>query len=113
MKVVKIYNGSHHCVPLVETIEKHIWNVQFGDRMKELCPLESCTCELQELPMDQTGTSGPRPELPIRGRKLRTGTSGPRPELPIDDTGSSDPRREIRTDLFQIVFWQVLGVGNL
>ena len=27
VKVVKMYNGSHHCVPLVETIKKHIWNI--------------------------------------------------------------------------------------
>jgi hypothetical protein len=38
VKVVKMYNGSHHCVSLIEMIKKHIWNVQFGDRMKELCP---------------------------------------------------------------------------
>jgi hypothetical protein len=28
--------GLHHCVDLVETIEMHMWNVQFGVRMREL-----------------------------------------------------------------------------
>ena len=36
-KFVKSSIGLHHCVDLVETIEMHIWNVQFGVRMKKLC----------------------------------------------------------------------------
>ena len=36
-KFVKSSIGLHHCVDLVETIEMHIWNVQFGVRMRKLC----------------------------------------------------------------------------
>jgi hypothetical protein len=36
-EVVKMCNGLHHCIPLVEVVKKYIWNVQFGVRMKELC----------------------------------------------------------------------------
>jgi hypothetical protein len=49
-EVVKMCNGLHHCVPLVEMVEKHICNVQFGVRMSELC--------LQENICLGTGTSG-------------------------------------------------------
>jgi hypothetical protein len=27
----------HHCVPLIKMVKKHIWNVQFEVRMRELC----------------------------------------------------------------------------
>jgi hypothetical protein len=36
-EVIKMCNGLHHCVPLIEVVKKHIWNVQFGVQMKELC----------------------------------------------------------------------------
>ena len=35
-KLLKIQNGLHHCVDLIETIKMHIWNVRFGLRMKEI-----------------------------------------------------------------------------
>ncbi len=40
-KVVKMCNKLHHCIPLVEMVKKHIWNVQFGVQMKELCLQEN------------------------------------------------------------------------
>jgi hypothetical protein len=40
-EVVKMYNGLHYYVPLVEMVKKHIWNVQFGVRMRELCLREN------------------------------------------------------------------------
>jgi len=36
-KFVKMPIGQHHCIDLVETIEMHMWNVQFGVRMRKLC----------------------------------------------------------------------------
>ena len=36
-KFVKSLIKLHHCVDLVETIKMHIWNVQFGVRMRKLC----------------------------------------------------------------------------
>ena len=36
-KFVKLTIGLHHCIDIVETIEMHIWNVQFGVWMRELC----------------------------------------------------------------------------
>jgi hypothetical protein len=53
-EVVKMCNRLHHCVPLVEMVEKYIWNVQFGVRMRELCLRENICLG--------TGTSGLRPE---------------------------------------------------
>jgi hypothetical protein len=38
---VKICNGLHHCVPLVEMVKRHVWNAQFGVRMRELCLQEN------------------------------------------------------------------------
>ena len=35
-KFVKSSIGLHHCIDIVETIEMHIWNVQFGLRMREI-----------------------------------------------------------------------------
>jgi hypothetical protein len=55
-EVVKMCNGFHHCVPLVEMVEKHIWNVQFGVRMRELCLRENICLG---------------PELPVRDRNFR------------------------------------------
>jgi hypothetical protein len=40
-EVVKIYNRLHYCVPLVEMVKKHIWNVQFMVRIRELCLWEN------------------------------------------------------------------------
>jgi hypothetical protein len=55
-EVIKIYNGLHHCVPLIEIVKKHIWNVQFGVQMRELCHRENVWT---------TGTTGLRsPVLP-------------------------------------------------
>jgi hypothetical protein len=42
-EIVKICNGLHHCVPLVEMVKKHIWNVQFGVQVKELCLQKDAT----------------------------------------------------------------------
>ena len=36
VKLLKKHNELNHCVDLVETIEMHIWNVQFGLRMREI-----------------------------------------------------------------------------
>ena len=36
-KFVKSSNGLHHCVDFIEMIKMHIWNVQFGVRMRKLC----------------------------------------------------------------------------
>ena len=36
VKLLKKKNGLHCCVYLVETIEMHIFNVQFGLRMREI-----------------------------------------------------------------------------
>ena len=59
-KFVKSSIGLHHCIDIVETIEMHIWNVQFGVRMRKLC-----------LPEDlNPGQTGPEtgPKHPIRVR---------------------------------------------
>jgi hypothetical protein len=40
-EVVKMCNELYHCVPLIEMIKKHIWNAQFGVRMRELCLREN------------------------------------------------------------------------
>jgi hypothetical protein len=53
-EVVKMCNGLHHCVPLVEMVEKHIWNVQFGIRMRELCLRENI-CLGPKLPVVDGG----------------------------------------------------------
>ena len=42
-EVVKMWNGLHHCVPLVETVKKHICNVEFGVWIKGLFPQENLT----------------------------------------------------------------------
>jgi hypothetical protein len=75
-EVVKMCNRLYHCVPLVEMVKKHIWNVQFRVRMRELCLREN------------VWTTGPRsPVLPVReglAQIWTTGTTGPKPVLPID-----------------------------
>ena len=50
-KFVKSSIGLHHCVDLVEMIEMHIWNVQFGVQMRELYPPE----DLHPVLAGQTG----------------------------------------------------------
>jgi hypothetical protein len=121
-------NGPHHCVPLVEMVKKHIWNVQFGIRMRELC-LRKNICLGYRNFQSEIGTSGLRPELPVSGggrcsfaRKWTTGTSGPRLELPVGTRTSGGAWPEVpiglipnltlrsRTDLFLDRFWDV---GNL
>jgi hypothetical protein len=81
-EVVKMYNGLHYYVPLVEMVKKHIWNVQFGVRMRELCLRENIWT---------IGTTGPRsPVLPIRedlAQIWTTSTTGPRPILLVAGGG--------------------------
>ena len=36
VKVLKMQNGLHHYLDLVETIKMHMWNVRFGLRMREI-----------------------------------------------------------------------------
>ena len=36
IKVLKMQNGLHHCLDLVEMIKMHMWNVRFGLRMREI-----------------------------------------------------------------------------
>jgi hypothetical protein len=64
-EVVKMCNGLHLCVPLVEMIKKHIWNVQFGGPEERVMPPRKYLSELPVLPVR---TSGPRPELLVIGR---------------------------------------------
>ena len=63
---VKLSIGLHHYVELVDTIEKHIWNIQVGVQMRKLC-----------LPEDL------HPGLGL------TGQTGP-------ETGQTDPKCRIR-----------------
>ena len=49
---VKLPIGLHHCTDLDETIKIHIWNVQFGVRMRKLCLPE-------DLHPGLTGQTGP------------------------------------------------------
>jgi hypothetical protein len=63
VKLSKMCNELHHCVSLVEMIKKHIWNVQFGVRMRELCLRENICRGYQYFRSDRyfrskTGTSG-------------------------------------------------------
>ena len=54
--IIKLLIGLHHCLDLVKTIEMHIWNVQFGVRMRKLC-----------LPDDlHPGQTGPGAVRPVR-----------------------------------------------
>jgi hypothetical protein len=53
-----MYNGVHHCVPLVEVVKKHIWNIQFGVRMRVM-PLRKCM-NYRYYRFEITGTTGPR-----------------------------------------------------
>ena len=54
-KFVKLSIRLHHCIDLVETIKIHMWNVQFGVRMRKLC-----------LPEDLTGQTGPKRTIRVR-----------------------------------------------
>ena len=36
VKVLKMQNGLHHCVDLVETIKMHMWKVRFGLWMRDM-----------------------------------------------------------------------------
>jgi hypothetical protein len=67
-KVVKMCNGPHHCIPLVDMVKKHIWNVQFGVQMRELCLRENICLGYRNF----------RSILPVRDRNFRseTGTYG-------------------------------------
>ena len=67
-KVVKMPIGLHYCIDLVEAIEMHMWNVQFGVRMKKLCLPE-------DLHLGLTGQTGP-------GRSHRFGDQSDRSETP-------------------------------
>ena len=60
---VKMPIGLYHCIDLVETIEMHMWNVQFGVRMRKLCLSEDLHTGLTGPETRQTG-----PESPIRAR---------------------------------------------
>ena len=55
--IIKLPIRLHHCVDLVKTIEMHIWNVQFGVRMRKLCLPE----DLQPGLTGQTGSVAVRP----------------------------------------------------
>ena len=57
-KFVKSSIGLHYCVDLVEPIEMHIWNIQFGVRMRKLCLLEN-------LHLSLTGQTGPGAVRPV------------------------------------------------
>ena len=57
--IVKMPIGLHHCVDLIETIEMHMWNVQFGVRMRKLCLLE-------DLHPGLTGQTGPGAVRPVQ-----------------------------------------------
>jgi hypothetical protein len=50
-------NRPHHCVPLVEMVKKHIWDVQFEVRMRELCLRENICLGCRNFRFE-TGTSG-------------------------------------------------------
>ena len=56
---VKLSIGLLHCVDLVETIEMHIYNVQFGLQMRKLCLPE-------DLHPGLTGQTGPGAVIPVR-----------------------------------------------
>ena len=51
--------GLNHCVDIVKTIEMHMWIIQFGVRMRELCLLE-------DLHPGLTGQTGPGAVRPVR-----------------------------------------------
>ena len=72
-KFVKSSIGLYHCIDFVETIEMHIWNVQFGVRMRKLCLPE----DLHPGLTGQTGlgavTSVQRPIKPVRNAQSELG----------------------------------------
>ena len=57
-KFVRSSIRLHHCIDLVETIEMHIWNVQFGVWMRKLCLLK-------DLHPGLTGQTGPGVVKPV------------------------------------------------
>ena len=63
-KFVKSSIGLHHCVDLIETIEMHIWIVQFGVRMRKLCLQEDLHLGLTGETGSETGQTCPK--RPIR-----------------------------------------------
>ena len=63
---VKLSIGLHHCVDLVETIEMHIYNVQFGLQMRKLCLPE-------DLHPGLTGQTGPGAVRPVRNAQFELG----------------------------------------
>jgi len=65
-KFVKSSIGLHHCVDLIETIEMHIWNVQFGVRMRKLCLPE-------DLYPGLPGQTGPGAVRPVRNTQSELG----------------------------------------
>jgi hypothetical protein len=69
LKMFILYNGLHHCIPLVEMVKKYIWNVQFGVRMRELCLRENVWT---------TGSTGTRrydADMNYRYYRSETGTT--------------------------------------
>ena len=70
---VKLSIGLHHCVDLVEMIEMHIWNVQFGVQMSKLCLPE----DLHPGLTGQTGLGAvrpvQRPVKPVRNAQFELG----------------------------------------
>jgi hypothetical protein len=131
-EVVKMCNRPHHCVPLVEMVKKHIWNVQFGVRMRELCLQENICLGYRNfrsvlLVRDQnfrfeTGTSASwwkeaqfRMKMNYWYFRSETGTFSGDQNFWWSLTGSSDwsvmnLTLRSRTDLFLDWFWDV---GNL
>ena len=62
-KFIKLSIGLYHCVDLVETIEMHIWNVQFGVQMRKLCFSEDL----------HPGRTGPGAVRPVRNAQTELG----------------------------------------
>ena len=62
-KFVKLSIRLYHCIDLVETIKIHMWDVQFGVRMRKLC-----------LPEDlHPGLTGPGAVRPVRNAQSELG----------------------------------------
>ena len=61
----KLSIGLHHCIDLVETIEMHIWNIQFGIRMRKLCLPEDLHPSLTGQGQTGTETGQTSPKRPI------------------------------------------------
>ena len=65
-KFVKSSIGLHHCVDFIEMIKMHIWNVQFGVRMRKLCLSD-------DLHPGLTGQTGPGAVRPVRNVQSELG----------------------------------------